>query len=251
MDIDQGAAAHEAPPAAAPEPKRPRTEAENQQFAVLDAFHAAAANGRIDAYLSHLADAFVFLGTDPRERWDRAAFEEYARGRFAAGDHWRYRVLGRNAFSPAGMEASVALFDETLDHKIMGRVRGTGALVWQARPIPMEGGDWKISQRESRGTPPGARRAPPPRRASRRQRARYSLSLPVPNMLMAGVAEIVRPFANDPEPTISEKRLLGLEGPGPVPEHLAHLNVPPTGRPGPQADRYVARSAPGGTDHTP
>mmetsp|Transcript_15097 Transcript_15097/g.45078 ORF Transcript_15097/g.45078 Transcript_15097/m.45078 type:complete len:226 (+) Transcript_15097:218-895(+) len=225
MDIDQGAAAHEAPPAAAPEPKRPRTEAENQQFAVLDAFHAAAANGRIDAYLSHLADAFVFLGTDPRERWDRAAFEEYARGRFAAGDHWRYRVLGRNAFSPAGMEASVALFDETLDHKIMGRVRGTGALVWQARPIPMEGGDWKISQ--------------------------YSLSLPVPNMLMAGVAEIVRPFANDPEPTISEKRLLGLEGPGPVPEHLAHLNVPPTGRPGPQADRYVARSAPGGTDHTP
>ena len=80
---------------------------------------AAAANGRIDAYLSHLADAFVFLGTDPRERrapaslpvrsictlahigWDRAAFEEYARGRFAAGDHWKYRVLGRNAFSPA------------------------------------------------------------------------------------------------------------------------------------------------------
>ena len=72
MDIDQGAAVeHEAPAAEPPEPKRPRTEAEDAQGAVLDAFHAAAANCQADAYLSHLADGFVFLGTDVREREKR------------------------------------------------------------------------------------------------------------------------------------------------------------------------------------
>src|SRR5690349_10642917 len=46
--------------------------------AVLDDWHAAAAHADEDRYFGHLADDAVFLGTDAKERWDKAAFLAYA-----------------------------------------------------------------------------------------------------------------------------------------------------------------------------
>ena len=134
--------------------------------AALDAFHAAAARGDADAYVALLAADFVFLGTDATERWDRFAFEAYARARFARGDEWTYEVLARRATAVA---PRVVAFDEDLRHATLGRCRGSGILVADDD----DGGGLKV--------------------------ARYALSVPIPNAIVVDVARRIRDDADPPD----------------------------------------------------
>ena len=52
--------------------------------AVLDDFHAAAAQADEARYFGHLDDKAVFLGTDASERWTKAQFQAYAHPYFSA-----------------------------------------------------------------------------------------------------------------------------------------------------------------------
>lgn len=101
--------------------------------AVLDDFHAAAAEADAARYLGHFAEGGVFLGTDDWERWPLPVFRDYVAERFASGG-WAYTPATREiAFA-----ADVAWFDEIVVSERWGRFRGTGVL-------RREQGGWKIA----------------------------------------------------------------------------------------------------------
>lgn len=133
----------------------PWTAAPDTVDGVLDALHAAAARADADSYLDLVSSDFVFLGTDATERWDRAAFEAYARGRFDAGNGWAYEVVSRRATA----RGDVVFFDEDLANANLGACRSTGVLV-------RDGGRLKVAQ--------------------------YSLSVPIPNDLCLDVVRQIR-----------------------------------------------------------
>ena len=105
--------------------------------AVVDAFHAAAAQADEEAYFALLAPNAVFLGTDATERWDKAAFRAFAHPYFAQGKGWTFTPSNRHV--DVSRDGRVAWFDELLDSASYGECRGSGVL---------EKGDggWKITQ---------------------------------------------------------------------------------------------------------
>lgn len=119
---------------------------------VLTAWHAACSSGDGDALAGLAADSFVFFGTDAEERWERDAFLQYARERFAKGNTWHYTVVSMRCDE---IHPGVFAFDEVLDNANLGRCSSTGVLL-------------------------------------RGKLARYDLSLPVPNDLILGLVEKIR-----------------------------------------------------------
>lgn len=104
--------------------------------AVLDDWHAAAAESDLERYLAHLTDDAVFLGTDATERWDPRQLRAYAEAPFAAGRGWRMRSTRRDV----AVHGGVAWFDEDLDALNLGPARGSGVLVRG------DDGRWRIAQ---------------------------------------------------------------------------------------------------------
>ena len=128
-----------------------------QIHAMLDDWHDAAADADESRYFGAMAPEFVFLGTDATERWDVAAFREFAHPYFAKGKAWTFTPRDRHVIlSPAG---DVAWFDEKLDSASYGECRGTGVV----RKI---GNTWKV--------------------------AHYNLTIPIPNDLSKSVVELIR-----------------------------------------------------------
>lgn len=125
--------------------------------ALLDAFHAAAAQAKEEAYFDLLAPTGVFLGTDATERWDKKAFQAFAHPHFAKGTAWTFVPRDRHVdFSADGR---VAWFDELLDSASYGECRGSGVL-------EKIDGKWKVQQ--------------------------YNLSIPLPNDLAKDVVAQIR-----------------------------------------------------------
>jgi len=94
---------------------------------VLDDFHDAAGRADEERYFAHMADDCVFLGTDETERWDKAAFREYAHPHFAAGRAWTLHATRRAiTIGPGG---NIVWFDEDLESESLGPTRGSGVLV--------------------------------------------------------------------------------------------------------------------------
>ncbi len=93
---------------------------------VLDAWHAAAARSDLEAYLGHMSDDAIFLGTDATERWTKAQLRAYAERPFAAGRGWVFRSVRRDVIVADGGE--LAWFDEDLDTVGLGPARGSGVL---------------------------------------------------------------------------------------------------------------------------
>lgn len=112
----------------------------------LDDWHLAAAAHAEEPYFSAMTENFVFLGTDPKERWTKAEFRAYAHPIFAKGKGWEMKGVKREVFVSA--DRKTAWFDEDVVSKGLGPVRGSGVFV-------KEKGKWRIAQ--------------------------YNLSVPVPN----------------------------------------------------------------------
>lgn len=93
---------------------------------LLDDWHFAASKADAEAYFGAIAEKGVFLGTDPNERWTKAAFRAYADPYFAQGTGWKYRPHDRHVM--VSRDGTFAWFDEKLDNKSYGEVRGTGVL---------------------------------------------------------------------------------------------------------------------------
>ena len=137
--------------------------AESAVAAVLDDWHRAAAQADEGRYFGHFAEGAVFLGTDPGERWTKAAFQAWAHPFFQRGKAWSFKATRRAiTVSPDGR---TAWFDEDLDTPNLGPARGTGVLA-QAQ------GRWRIEQ--------------------------YSLSIPIPNALTKTVQTQIEALAKKP-----------------------------------------------------
>jgi hypothetical protein len=104
--------------------------------AVIDNFHAAAAQGDKSRYLGLMTDDSVFLGTDEWERWPRQPeFNDYVDANFKDGAGWTFTPAERAvAFSDS---STIAWFDEVVVSEQYGRFRGTGVL-------SREQGEWHI-----------------------------------------------------------------------------------------------------------
>lgn len=107
--------------------------------ATLDAFHAAASKANLPAYTACFAPDMVFLGTDPRERWNAAEFTAFAKSYFDQGKGWTYTLGPAGRSVTIDPDGSTAWFDESLLNEKYGQCRGSGVL----RKI---GGRWLICQ---------------------------------------------------------------------------------------------------------
>ena len=125
--------------------------------AVLDEFHAAAADADEDRYLATLAADVVFLGTAPGERWASTAWREFVHSYFSRGQGWRYVASARSISVAEGEQT--AWFDETVENDHYGSCRGSGVL-------QRTGEGWKIQQ--------------------------YNLTLPVPDEIASDVVARIR-----------------------------------------------------------
>ena len=125
--------------------------------AVLDEFHAAAADADEERYVATLAPGVVFLGTAPGERWAGEAFRAFVHSYFSRGKGWSYMPSGRSI--DVALDGQTAWFDETVENAHYGACRGTGVL-------RRDGEEWRIEQ--------------------------YNLTIPVPDELAAELVEQIR-----------------------------------------------------------
>ncbi len=103
---------------------------------LLDTWHKNAAEANLEAYFELTSEDFVFLGTDPKERWTKQAFYTFCKPYFEDGKGWEFTKISRNwTFSKNG---KIAWFDENLN-TWMRECRGSGVFVKQK-------GKWKLSQ---------------------------------------------------------------------------------------------------------
>jgi len=125
--------------------------------AVLDEFHAAAADADEERYVATLASGVVFLGTAPGERWAGDAFRAFVHSYFSRGNGWSYIPSDRSVDIAA--DGQTAWFDETVENAHYGACRGTGVLRY-------DGENWRIEQ--------------------------YNLTIPVPDALAADLVKQIR-----------------------------------------------------------
>ncbi len=102
---------------------------------LIDGWHTAAAKGDLEGYFGVTTDDFIFLGTDPTERWTKEQFKSFCEPYFKDGSGWDFKKIERNwVFSKNG---KTAWFDERLD-TWMKDCRGSGICV-------KEGKKWKLA----------------------------------------------------------------------------------------------------------
>lgn len=103
---------------------------------LMDNWHLAAARADSVTFFGSMADASIYLGTDPGERWTKKEFIRFAMPYFRKGKAWDFHPYQRHiTFISQG---NVAWFDEMLS-TWMGTCRGTGVLT-KTRDA------WKIEQ---------------------------------------------------------------------------------------------------------
>lgn len=99
-------------------------------------WHKSATDSDWSSYSALLDDEFVFLGTDPSERWQGKEFSDFAEPYFKKGQGWDFTTNSRHWYlSP---DNKIAWFEEEID-TWMNNCRGTGVLKKTAD------GNWKLA----------------------------------------------------------------------------------------------------------
>ncbi len=102
---------------------------------LLDYWHLSASEANLKNYFDLMSDDFVFLGTDPKERWTKSEFLEFCKPYFEKEKTWHFASNWRNWYFSA--DGKTAWFEESLTTQ-MDECRGSGVFVF-------EDGQWKIS----------------------------------------------------------------------------------------------------------
>jgi hypothetical protein len=111
------------------------TSASGELDALMNQWHKDVADVKHDAYFGFMDESFIFLGTDPKERWTKDEFAAFCKPHFDKGETWTFTTNWRNwYFSEDGQ---TAWFEESLD-TWMDECRGSGVLV-------RKNGEWKIA----------------------------------------------------------------------------------------------------------
>lgn len=127
---------------------------------LLDNWHKAAAKADAANYFGTMTDDAIYIGTDPTEHWNKAAFQAFAKPYFDKGNAWDFKPLERHIY--ISKDKKMAWFDELLD-TWMKVCRGSGVLI-------KVGNEWKIQH--------------------------YVLSMTVPNDATNEVIKIKSPIEN-------------------------------------------------------
>lgn len=107
---------------------------ENRLDRKMLAWHKAAGEANYNDYFEPMDSNFIYLGTDPSERWTKSEFSEFCKPYFSKGKGWDFKTKWRNWYSSE--DGNVFWFEELLDTH-MGECRGSG--VWK-----FTDGEWKI-----------------------------------------------------------------------------------------------------------
>lgn len=136
---------------------------------MLDSWHKAAADAKLNEYISFMTADAIYIGTDASENWNVTAFKAFCKPYFEKGTTWNFKAVQRNIYFNA--KNDMAWFDELLDTH-MKICRGSGVL-------KKENGQWKI--------------------------AHYVLSMTVPNEVIDEVIKIKTPLEDAYMKTLQTK----------------------------------------------
>ncbi len=101
----------------------------------MNKWHNSAAVSDLNGYFNFMTEGFIYLGTDPGERWTKADFLTFCKPYFERESTWDFKTNWRNwYFSDNG---GVAWFEESLATQ-MEECRGSGVL-------KKVNGEWKIA----------------------------------------------------------------------------------------------------------
>jgi len=92
---------------------------------VIHHWHEAAAQAHFEKYFDLMTEDAVFIGTDASERWNKKAFETYAKPHFDKGKAWTFKTLERHIMLDSLHQ--IAWFDELLDTSFK-ICRGSGVM---------------------------------------------------------------------------------------------------------------------------
>lgn len=101
---------------------------------LMDKWHRDVGIFDYEAYFGFMGDDFIFLGTDPGERWTKTEFAAFSKPYFDNKSTWLFTKKWRNWYFSE--DYSMAWFEESLD-TWMEECRGSGVL----KKI---NGEWKI-----------------------------------------------------------------------------------------------------------
>ncbi|MDR0802040.1 nuclear transport factor 2 family protein [Fluviicola sp.] len=103
---------------------------------LIDNWYKAAAEANYANYFGLMADHFIFMGTDPSERWNKEQFGAFCKSYFDQGKTWDFRKIERHI--EISKDGKTAWFDEKIS-TWMKDCRGSGVLV-------KTGKEWKLAQ---------------------------------------------------------------------------------------------------------
>ncbi len=115
------------------DPKPTETEKIDQ---LIDSWHKAAAEANYTNYFALMAENFIFMGTDPTERWNKEEFGGFCKPYFDQGKGWDFRKIERHI--EISKDGKTAWFDEKIS-TWMKDCRGSGVFI-------KVGKEWKLSQ---------------------------------------------------------------------------------------------------------
>ncbi len=92
---------------------------------IVDNWHLDASKSNLETYFDAMSNDFVFLGTDPKERWNKKEFYQFCEPYFNKKETWNFIAKERHWNS--NDSGTILWFDEVLD-TWMGTCRGVGVL---------------------------------------------------------------------------------------------------------------------------
>ena len=108
---------------------------EDKLNAFIDRWHDWAKSANLESYFDAMSEDFIFLGTDPSERWTKQEFFTFCAPYFKKKETWDFKKAQR--YWAINVSENTLWFDEVID-TWMGNCRGVGVLVKEKE-------DWKIA----------------------------------------------------------------------------------------------------------
>lgn len=109
-------------------------ENQNNIDVIVDTWHNDVINFDLESYFNVMDDSFIFLGTDPKERWSKKEFYGFCKPYFEKKSTWNFKPLWRNVYFSE--DGKTAWFEEQLT-TWMEECRGSGVLVYKDK-------EWKL-----------------------------------------------------------------------------------------------------------
>lgn len=101
---------------------------------LMNDWHLAATNAKIDNFFSFMSDSCIYKGTDQTERWNKTEFHKFCKPFFDKGKAWDFKPIERHISFDDNLQT--AWLDEKLE-TWMGICKATGVL-------QKENGVWKL-----------------------------------------------------------------------------------------------------------